>query len=177
MNSDVMADKRARLVAGEKLVMSGAELDWLIDNELYPEDVVSIPNPGQVGVLDAYLVAHKEHPVMLVERQKHELMESVARSPMPRTKSVWDVPNGSVSARGWYWPAGSTVPGRTLCAGHYLDYGPGYRLDARQDSEPGTIHCVVIDKATGTAAAWRYVETVEQAQAWIEHEARKCGHF
>jgi hypothetical protein len=49
---------------GEAIVMSDEELDWLIDQDVYPASVVSIPNPQRVGILDAYLVAQKSHPCM-----------------------------------------------------------------------------------------------------------------
>jgi hypothetical protein len=47
---------------GKDAIMSDKELDWLIDEDLYPMNVVSIPNPLRMGVLDAYLVAGKAHP-------------------------------------------------------------------------------------------------------------------
>ena len=176
MNKTVVLAKHAELSAGTAVVMSDAELDWLIDNDMHPADVVSIRNPHQVGTLDKYLVAKITHPVMLAERAKHEVATSAMRIAVRKTSAVWDEPAGASSPRGWYWPKKSTRRGETPCAGHYLDYGAGYRHDNRQTVEPGTIHCVVVAKDTGGAVRWRYVETVEEARTWIETEAAKVGH-
>ncbi|KVP98205.1 hypothetical protein WJ96_06430 [Burkholderia ubonensis] len=176
MNKTVVLAKHAEVTAGSAVVMSDAELDWLIDNDLHPSDVVSIRNPHQMGTLDTYLVAKKSHPVMQAEREKQDLLTSATRTSVYETNAVWDEPKGASSPRGWYWPKGSTCHGKTLCAGHYLDYGAGYRHDDRQTVEPGTIHCVVVAKDTGRTAAFRYVETVEEARNWIETEAAKFGH-
>jgi hypothetical protein len=176
MNTNIARSKIAEVIAGSAAVMSDAELDWLIDNELYPNNVVSIRNPNQVGTLDPYLVATTSHPVMKAEREKQDLLTSATRSSVYETNKIWDEPKGASTARGWYWPRSSTRHGKTLCAGHYLDYGPDYRHDDRQTVEPGTIHCVVVAKETGRTAGFRYVETVEEARNWIETEAAKFGH-
>lgn len=176
MNSNTVLKKLADIKADLSAIMSDAELDWLIDNDLHPSDVVSIRNPHQVGLLDAYLVAKKSHPVMQAEQQKVETLTSATRTSIYESNKAWDEPQGASSARGWYWPKGSTIPGKTLCAGHYLDYGPGYRYDQKQIEEPGTIHCVVISMKTGLCYASKYVESVEAARAFIETEAIKAGH-
>lgn len=49
-------NKLDRIRAGEEVVMSDAELDCLIDLGEHPTNVVSIPNPRRVGILDAYVV-------------------------------------------------------------------------------------------------------------------------
>lgn len=179
MDGKIIALAKMREVeAGRAVVMSDAELEWLIDNELLPLDVVSIPNPQQVGILDARMVAKKTHPLMRAERQTYDTLTSATRAPVHAPDTTWDEPKGAISPRGWYWPKGSTCPGKTVCAGHYLDYGPDhYRYDSRKDVEPGHIHCVVIAKDSGTTAASRYVETVEEAREWIEAEASKVGHM
>lgn len=93
-----------------------------------------------------------------------------------KSTNEWDEPATASSPRGWYWPR-STKRGETACAGHYLDYGPDHRrFDSRQTDQPGTIHCVVIDKETGNPVFWRHCTTVEQARSWIEEEAAKHGH-
>jgi hypothetical protein len=176
MNTNIARSKIAEVIAGSAVVMSDAELDWLADNDLHPKDVVSIRNPHQVGTLDTYLVATTAHPVMQAEREKQDLLTSATRTSVYETNKAWDEPQGASSPRGWYWPRSSTRHGKTLCAGHYLDYGPNYRHDDRQAVEPGTIHCVVIAKDTGRTAGYRYVETLEQARTWIETEAAKFGH-
>lgn len=177
MNEQVALTKIANVMSGATAVMSDAELDWLIDQERYPAEVVSIHNPKRVGLLDVYLVAHKAHPVMQAERAKLTLLESATRSPSCAAPAAWDEPVGASSPRGWYWPKGSTKQGETLCAGHYLDYGPDhYRFDELQEVEPGNIHCVVIAKSTGRAYASRYVDSVEAARAWIEKVAVAAGH-
>lgn len=176
MNAEIVLTKIAEVNAGLAVIMSDAELDWLIDNEKHPKDVVSIRNPNQVGTLDSYLVAKTSHPVIRAESQKQETLTSATRSSIYETSKVWDEPAGATSARGWYWPKKSTTPGRTLCAGHYIEYPKGYRHDNRQELEPGLIHCVVVAKDTGRCSASRYVETVEAARAFIEAEAAKVGH-
>ncbi|HDR9103728.1 TPA: hypothetical protein QDB04_000502 [Burkholderia vietnamiensis] len=176
MDTNVVRKKFEEVNAGAAVVMSDKELDWALGNDLHPDDVVSIRNPNRLGLLDAYLVAKTNHPVMLAERAKQDLLTSAARASVLDTSALWDEPKGASSSRGWYWPKKSTRRGETPCAGHYLDYGTGYRHDDRQTVEPGTIHCVVVAKETGGAVAWRYVETVEQARTWIETEAAKYGH-
>lgn len=177
MNAQIVLAKIAEVNAGLAVIMSDAELDWLADNDKHPKNVVSIRNPNQVGTLDTYLVAKSDHPVVLVESQKRETLTSATRASIYETSKVWDEPAGASTARGWYWPKASTTPGKTLCAGHYLDYGPTHRrFDDMQDSEPGNIHCVVIAKDTGRCAASKYVETVAAARTFIETEAAKVGH-
>ncbi|WP_434715733.1 hypothetical protein [Paraburkholderia sp. A3RO-2L] len=176
MNTNIVRKKFEEVNAGAAVVMSDKELDWAIDNDVHPTDVVSIRNPNQIGTRDQYLVAKNSHPVMLVERAKQDLLTSSRRTSVHASNAIWDEPKGASSLRGWYWPKKSTRRGETPCAGHYLDYGAGYRHDDRQTVEPGTIHCVVVAKETGGAVAWRYVETVEQARTWIETEAAKYGH-
>ncbi|MEX3983708.1 hypothetical protein AB4Y45_32520 [Paraburkholderia sp. EG287A] len=175
MNENIVIAKHAQVLTGEAVVMSNAELDWLIDRDMHPGDVVSIPNPNQVGLLDAYLVGKTTCPQLRAERAKVELLTTATRS--TGAVRTWDEPQGASSPRGWYWPKGTTRPGETLCAGHYLDYGVGHkRYDPRQEVEAGNIHCVVIAKDTGKAVSWRYVETLEAARSWIESEAARFGH-
>jgi hypothetical protein len=176
MNEQVIRAKHAEILAGRTAVMSGAELDWLIDNDMHPKDVVSIPNPEQVGTLDVYLVGKSSCPPMQAELEKHKTLTSATRASLA-VNGIWDEPADAASPRGWYWPKGSTQPGKTLCAGHYLDYGAGHRrFDDLQRSQPGNIHCVVFTKSTGRCAASGYVETVEAARTWIQSEAAKAGH-
>ena len=175
MNETIVIAKHAQLLAGQAVVMSNAELDWLIDRDMHPSDVVSIPNPRQVGTLDAFLVGKLTTPEMMAERAKVDLMTTAARG--VASSGTWNEPKGACSPRGWYWPKGTTRPGQTMCAGHYLDYGDGHRrYDTRQDREPGNVHCVVIAKDTGQAVSWRYVESIEEARSWIESEAVQFGH-
>lgn len=177
MNASIVLAKLAEINAGLAVIMSDAELDWLADNDKHPKDVVSIRNPNQVGTLDTYLVAKSNHPVMLVESQKQTTLTSAARASIYETSKVWDEPAGATTARGWYWPKATTTPGYTLCAGHYLDYGPTHRrFDDRQETEPGTIHCVVVAKVTGRCLASKYVKTIAEARAFIESEAEDVGH-
>jgi hypothetical protein len=177
MCGKIALEKMAEVQAGLAVVMSDEELDWLIDNEQHPADVVSIRNPNQVGTRDTYLVAKMTHPTMLAVRAEQELLTSATRASVYETNTIWDEPKDASTPRGWFWPKGSTRHGTTLCAGHYLDYGPNHRrFDREIESEPGNIHCVVISKLTGRTYAWRYVETVEAARSWIEQEALKAGH-
>jgi len=91
--------------------------------------------------------------------------------------STWDEPQRATTPRGWYWPPGTTKPGETSCAGHYLDYGQDHRrFDDRQADQPGKIHCVVIHAATRAAVESRYVDTICQARQYIEDAARQYGH-
>jgi hypothetical protein len=177
MNTQVVLAKIAEVNAGLAVIMSDAELEWLADNDKHPNDVVSLRNPNQIGTLDTYIVAKTSHPVMQTERQKQETLTSAARSSIYATSKAWDEPARATTARGWYWPKKSTTPGVTMCAGHYLDYGPAHRrFDDKQQSEPGTIHCVVISKVTGRCMASKYVQSVEAARAFIESEAEDWGH-
>lgn len=51
-------DKRQRVLAGERVVMSDEQLDrWEADS--MPTHVVSLPNPDRVGILDRWLVFAK----------------------------------------------------------------------------------------------------------------------
>jgi hypothetical protein len=177
MNEQVIRAKHVEILAGRTAVMSSAELDWLIDNDMHPTDVVSIPNPDRVGTLDVYLVGKSTCPPMQAEREKHKTLTSASRASLS-VPGIWDEPAGAASPRGWYWPKGSTRPGETLCAGHYLDYCTNHRrFDNLQHSQPGNIHCVVLAKTTGRCAASGYVETAAAARAWIEAEAAKVGHI
>lgn len=54
--------KLGSIQAGKEVIMSDRELDWLIDQELYPLNIVSIPNPLRCGILDAYLVGKRDCP-------------------------------------------------------------------------------------------------------------------
>lgn len=162
---------------GELVVMSDIELDWMIDKNLDPDDIVSMPNPHQVGTLDAYLVGKKSTPLMSEQLLNLETLTSAARAEDSVADSVWDEPAGASTARGWYWPVNSTQRSKTMCAGHYLDYGAKHkRFDDKQGTEPGSIHCVVVEKTTGRTRAARYVATPEQGRTWIEQEARKAGY-
>lgn len=177
MNNDIALNKISQVLAGEAVIMTDAELDWLVDNGKHPNNVVSIPNPERVGILDKYLVGLQSHPAMRAARQQTDTLTSACRSSGLAATTVWDEPPTALSARGWYWPRKSTCRGKTLCAGHYLDYQPGHmRFDNVQQTQPGNIHCVVIAKSSGQTASWCYVETVEAARAWIEAEAAKFGH-
>jgi hypothetical protein len=177
MSTSVVLKKLAEVNSGLAVIMSDEELDWLADNDKHPNDVVSIRNPNQVGTRDTYVVAKSSHPLMLVESQKRKTLTSATRHSIYETSKVWDEPVDATTARGWYWPKQSTTPGSTLCAGHYLDYGPDHRrFDDRQETEPGTIHCVVIAKVTGRCMASKYVRTPEEARAFIETEAEVFGH-
>ena len=55
-------NKLASIRSGQEDIMSDRELDWLIEQDLYPLDMVSIPNPMRCGILDAYLVGRKSSP-------------------------------------------------------------------------------------------------------------------
>ena len=64
-----MTDKVEKLVNGEAVVMTNAELDFL-DENLESFSYVSIPNPQRLGILDAWLVAGLDHPIMLEYRKE-----------------------------------------------------------------------------------------------------------
>jgi len=78
-----------------------------------------------------------------------------------------DWPNVERKGIGWIEPNS---------LGNYLDYGPNHYRSPHEYctegacrcrlSQPGNIHCV----AYGLGC--RYVETVEQAKAWIEEQVR-----
>lgn len=56
---DPLLRKAATLRRGQTVVLSDAEYDQMVDRELYDLDVVSIPNPERVGILDAYLCGRR----------------------------------------------------------------------------------------------------------------------
>lgn len=56
---DPLLRKAASLRRGEAVVMSDAEYDTMIDRNLYDVDMVSMPNPQRVGILDALLCGRK----------------------------------------------------------------------------------------------------------------------
>lgn len=60
----VIFEKVKSIMLGELVVMSDNELDWLENNDdgEYPVFYASLPNPEQVGVLDKWIVAKKNHP-------------------------------------------------------------------------------------------------------------------
>lgn len=179
LGSPFIIAKLAEMTADTAVIMSDADLDWLIDNGLHPADMVSIPNPQRVGVLDAYLVGYATCPVMRAARSRQDAVTSATRARARLSQEgSWDEVVKARTARGWYWPSGSTTPGETLCAGHYIVHGPDYhRYDGDEASEPGNVQCVVLAKGTGQGMAWRYVQTVSDARAWIESEAAKLGHI
>jgi hypothetical protein len=53
-------DKLQRIMSGEAVVVSD---EWLDQADL-PSNVATIPNPNQVGILDAHLVGRVDHPVI-----------------------------------------------------------------------------------------------------------------
>lgn len=53
--------KMQRVMAGHHDCMSDQELDWLIDHDHHPTNVVSIPNWQQVGTLDRYIACRSDH--------------------------------------------------------------------------------------------------------------------
>jgi hypothetical protein len=65
-----MSERKRRMVLlGNTAVMSDQELDAWIDDGM-PCDVVSMPNPDQVGTLDPWVVGLKGHPVMRKARME-----------------------------------------------------------------------------------------------------------
>lgn len=63
--NNIEIEKLARILNGEKVVCSDKELDEFIKADMNNDvsvlnDVVSVPNPNRVGILDAYLVYKKE---------------------------------------------------------------------------------------------------------------------
>lgn len=58
------------LLEGKEQVMSEERLDWLIEQGLLPDDVVSIPNPNQCGILDKYLVGKTSCPTIASYRRR-----------------------------------------------------------------------------------------------------------
>jgi len=64
----VALDKMRNVVAGETAIMSNQELDWLIDWDMHPGDVASMPNPARLGLRDTCLVARAGHPTMRAYR-------------------------------------------------------------------------------------------------------------
>ena len=120
---------------------------------------------------------------------------------MKRSRLFWDdcsparrAHHWAASIRGWLfaltdkheWPnmqrdgIGWTEPSSL---GSYLDYGPDHYRSRHEYctqpvgqcecrlSQPGNIHCVVYTEGAGVRPH-RYVDTVEQAHAWIEEQVR-----
>lgn len=68
---EVIALKKLQSIqSGNSVLMSDKELDWLIDQGVYPTSVVSIANPQRCGILDAFLVANKDHAAIKAYRDK-----------------------------------------------------------------------------------------------------------
>ncbi|TSA41051.1 MAG: hypothetical protein D4R57_01095, partial [Verrucomicrobiales bacterium] len=77
----------------ETRFMSAKELDE--DQPNLPEGVVSIPNPKRVGILDEFLVGHKDDPQIKEYRIKNKLEEPSEQStpsPTPEEKSPVKTP-------------------------------------------------------------------------------------
>lgn len=84
---------------------------------------------------------------------------------------TWDEPEGAHTPRGW-------MRRDDIVVGLYLDYGPDhYRSPHRYcgpgrecpDCQPGNILALRYPGGPGTTPREsRYVETVDQARAWIE---------
>lgn len=177
-NLDAMLEQKLNAIeSGAEVIMSDLELDRLIELDALPDNVVSMVNPNQLGFLDAYLVGHVSAPTIAAARKQLDLVGHAARCEVTFSEQDWDEPAQASSARGWYWPKGSTTRGETLCAGTYLEYGPHYRTAAEQAKEPGLISCVVFSRLTGNAFASRYVQTVDDARSWIANTARMAGHI
>lgn len=84
--TDVMAAKREQVLAGEAVVMSDKELDdWIKDG--MPTNVVSAPNPDQVGILDAWLVGL----VTNTRIQEFRKNAGIVEEPATADKSMDDV--------------------------------------------------------------------------------------
>ncbi len=62
--------KLAGLLAGQEHLMSDKELNWLIDQDLYPLNVVSVHNVHRCGILDAYVVGKTTCPTIRAARVK-----------------------------------------------------------------------------------------------------------
>lgn len=60
--------KLEALHAGQEQLMSDKELNWLIDKDLYPLDVVSVHNAHRCGILDAYVVGKITCPTIKAAR-------------------------------------------------------------------------------------------------------------
>lgn len=58
----VAIKKLTRVLAGSEEIMTTKEYDWLIDADVMPTNVASIPNPQRLGVLDALLVGTSTSP-------------------------------------------------------------------------------------------------------------------
>lgn len=56
--------------AGQEQIMSDKELNWLIDHDLHPRDVVSVHNSHRCGILDAYIVGKTTCPTIKAFRLK-----------------------------------------------------------------------------------------------------------
>lgn len=172
-----LEEKLTMIRSGEEVVMSDDELNQLIEFDLLDNDVVSMPNPKQVGIRDAYLVGNLSCPAIRTARTWLELQTHAARACVSFKESVWDEPKDAASARGWYWPSKTTKRGETLCAGTYLEYGPHYRSAAEQEKEPGLIACAVFSRITGLHYKSCYVSTVQEAREWIAKTAQAAGHI
>lgn len=82
----------------------------------------------------------------------------------------------AISARGWLWDGE-----HESSLGNYLDYEADHYRSGHEycppngcncrESQPGNIHCLVYKSATTGGQRSRYVETIEQARAWIEVES------
>lgn len=66
----VSCRRAAKAIAqGQPVVLSDKQIDYLIDHGMWEDAWVSAHNPGQVGVLDAYVCATVSHPRMAALRQ------------------------------------------------------------------------------------------------------------
>lgn len=170
--------KLAAIAEMQIVIMSELELDYMAYNDMHPAEVVSLPNPRQVGILDAYIVGHKSCEPFVAKAQENALETSARRFnalSVPNNPE-WDEPAAADSLRGWYWPAKTTKRGQTVCAGHYLQYPEGYRTNAKEvEAQPGLIHCVSVSTC-GISSNFRWVETVEEARKWLEAEGKRLGH-
>lgn len=70
-------DSKLKLVEQGKTPVVGD--DWLDNNEL-PDDVVSIPNPNQIGTKDMYIIGKVDHPTIKAYRDAHGITEFVNNS-------------------------------------------------------------------------------------------------
>jgi len=66
-----------KILAGQEVIMSDADLDWLVDHDLYPDQVVSVPNPNRCGILDAYIVGMISCHTIHQFRLQHGLAQSI----------------------------------------------------------------------------------------------------
>lgn len=72
----INAIKLQKILSGEAVVVSDEwhEQTWLS----IPDEVVTIPNPNQVGILDCYLAGLTSHPVIAAYREKMGITEESA---------------------------------------------------------------------------------------------------